>query len=85
MANSDYVTLQDLSDNPYKTRHEVGPGISISNPSISVSDAAGIYLEPLDDERNYNMRRIKIVDSAGYVLFEINVTAARKPDDIDTD
>ena len=84
MANTDYVTLQDLSDNPYKTRHEVGPGASISNPSISIRDAAGIYVEPLDDDRNYNMRRIKIVDTAGMVLFEINVSAARKPDtDID--
>lgn len=84
MANTDYVTLQDLSDNPYKTRHEVGPGVSISNPSISIRDAAGIYVEPLDGERNYNMRRIKIVDTAGMVLFEINVSAARKPDtDID--
>ena len=80
----DYHTLQDLSDNPYKTRHEVGPGVSISNPSISIRDAAGIYVEPLDGERNYNMRRIKIVDTAGMVLFEINVSAARKPDsDID--
>jgi len=84
MAKNDYVTIQDLSDNPYKTRHEVGPGISISNPSISIRDAAGIYVEPLDDERNYNMRRIKIVDSAGFVLFEVNVSAAYKPDiDID--
>ncbi len=34
MANSDYVTLQDLSDNPYKTRHEVGPGTTLrgNNP-----------------------------------------------------
>ena len=75
----EYYEIRDLEKSPfYDTTNVVGRCVTLSTPSVSIRNAAGVYVEPLDKERNYNMRTVKVVDPSGAVLFEMTMHAATR-------
>ena len=72
----EYLEIADLKMTPWQDRSTVGRDVTLSTPSVSIRNAAGVYVEPLDKERNYNMRTVKVVDPSGAVLFEMTMHAA---------
>jgi len=82
----EYYEIADLKKSPFYSSSMVGRDVTLSTPSISIRNAAGVYVEPLDKERNYNMRTVKVVDPSGAVLFEMTMHAAtRMETDADDD
>ena len=72
----EYYEIADLKTSPFYTNTTVGRDITLATPSISVRNAAGIFVEPLDKERNYNTRIVKVFDRSGTLLFEMTMHAA---------
>ena len=81
----EYYEIADLKKAPYYSSSTVGRDVTLSTPSISIRNAAGVYVEPYDKERNYNMRTIKVVDPSGMVLFEMTMHAAARIETGDDD
>jgi hypothetical protein len=75
MAKS-YYEIADLKTSPFYNNTTVGRDVTLNSPSVSIRNAAGIYIEPLDNERNYNMRTVKVFDPSGTLLFEMTMHAA---------
>ena len=71
-----YYEIADLKTSPFYNNTTVGRDVTLSTPSVSIHNAAGIYIEPLDNERNYNMRTVKVFDPSGTLLFEMTMHAA---------
>ncbi len=76
--SKEYFEIADLKMSPWQDRSTVGRDVTLSTPSVSIRNAAGVYVEPLDKERNYNMRTVKVVDPSGAVLFEMTMHAATR-------
>ena len=74
--DKEYYEIADLKKAPFYSSSTIGRDVTLSTPSISIRNAAGVYVEPLDKERNYNMRTVKVVDPSGAVLFEMTMHAA---------
>ena len=72
----EYYEIADLKKSPFYSSSTIGRDVTLSTPSISIRNAAGVYVEPLDKERNYNMRTVKVVAPSGAVLFEMTMHAA---------
>tara|TARA_A100001391_G_scaffold25592_1_gene13851 strand:- start:123 stop:380 length:258 start_codon:yes stop_codon:yes gene_type:complete len=72
----EYYEIADLKTSPFYNNSSIGRDVTLSTPSISIRNAAGIYVEPLDKERNYNMRTVKVFDPSGSLLFEMTLHAA---------
>ena len=72
----EYFEIADLKMSPWQDLTKIGRDVTLSTPSVSIRNAAGVYVEPLDKERNYNMRTVKVVDPSGAVLFEMTMHAA---------
>ncbi len=81
----EYYEIADLKTSPFYNNTTVGRDVTLSTPSISIRNAAGVYVEPYDKERNYNMRTIKVVDPSGAVLFEMTMHAAARIETGDDD
>ncbi len=71
-----YYEIADLKTSPFYNNTMVGRDVTLATPSVSISNAAGIYVEPLDKERNYNTRVVKVFDPSGATLFEMTMHAA---------
>ena len=72
----EYYEIADLKTSPFYINTTVGRDVTLATPSVSIHNAAGIYVEPLDKKRNYNMRSVKVFDPSGVLLFEMTVHAA---------
>ena len=72
----EYYEIADLKTSPFYNNTTVGRDVTLSTPSVSIRNAAAIYVEPLDKERNYNMRTVKVFDPSGTLLFEMTMHAA---------
>ncbi len=72
----EYYEIADLKTSPFYNNTTVGRVVTLNSPSVSIRNAAGIYIEPLDNERNYNMRTVKVFDPSGTLLFELTMHAA---------
>ena len=71
-----YYEIADLKTSPFYNNTTVGRDVTLATPSVSIRNAAGIYIEPLDTGRNYNMRIVKVFDPSGSLLFEMTMHAA---------
>ena len=71
-----YYEIADLKTSPFYNNTTVGRDVTLATPSVSIRNAAAIYVEPLDKERNYNMRTVKVFDPSGSLLFEMTMHAA---------
>ena len=71
-----YYEIADLKTSPFYNNTTVGRDVTLATPSVSIRNAAAIYVEPLDKERNCNMRIVKVFDPSGTLLFEMTMHAA---------
>tara|TARA_Y100000592_G_scaffold19998_1_gene30687 strand:+ start:6502 stop:6819 length:318 start_codon:yes stop_codon:yes gene_type:complete len=81
MAKTEYHKIRDMIKPPRIAPAEIlSDGIYMHRPraipTVSVRNAAGIYVEPLDKEYGYNIRTVKVVDPDGEILFEMTMHAA---------
>jgi hypothetical protein len=83
-----YCVIKDVEKEPYhNTTDFLSEGVTITKPrttpSVSVSNVAGVFVEPAEqmEKYKYTMRGIKIVDPEGNILFEITMRAAPLEDD----
>jgi hypothetical protein len=74
----EYYEIADLKTSPFYNNTTVGRDVTLATPSVSIRNAAGIYVEPFDVERNYNMRTVKVFDPSGSLLFEMTLHAATR-------
>ena len=80
----EYYEIRDLEKSPfYDTTNVVGRCVTLSTPSVTIRNAAGVFVEPFDKENNYNIRSVKVVDPSGQVLFEVSMHAAERKDNSD--